>query len=45
VLTRLLEINLSPSLSCDFQIDQEIKSKLIADLFSLVGISKMDQKI
>ena len=33
----LLEVNLSPSLSCDSPLDQKIKSELLADLFNLAG--------
>lgn len=33
----LLEVNLSPSLSCDSLLDQQIKASLIADLFNLAG--------
>lgn len=34
----LLEVNLSPSLNCDSQLDLLIKSQLIADLLNLVGV-------
>lgn len=34
----LLEVNLAPSLSCGSDLDLEIKSNLIKDLFNLVGI-------
>ena len=40
----LLEVNLSPSLSCDAKIDLDIKGKLIADLFTLVGIQHPERK-
>lgn len=33
----LLEVNLSPSLSCDSALDQHIKANLISDLFNLAG--------
>lgn len=33
----LLEVNLSPSLSCDSELDRTIKSNLISDLFNLAG--------
>ena len=36
----LLEVNLSPSLSCDTPLDAKVKRHLIADLFSLVGMRK-----
>ena len=38
----LLEVNLSPSLSCDSQLDHRIKAHLVADLLSLVGVSNLD---
>ncbi|XP_065919431.1 tubulin polyglutamylase TTLL5-like isoform X2 [Dysidea avara] len=38
----LLEVNLSPSLACDAPLDFRIKSNLVADLFSLVGIVVQD---
>jgi hypothetical protein len=34
----LLEVNLSPSLSVDTQLDFTIKSNLLRDLFNLVGL-------
>mmetsp|Transcript_19613 Transcript_19613/g.19652 ORF Transcript_19613/g.19652 Transcript_19613/m.19652 type:complete len:208 (-) Transcript_19613:322-945(-) len=34
----LLEVNLSPSMNTDTSIDLKVKSKLITDLFNLVGI-------
>lgn len=34
----LMEVNLSPSLATDSNLDLKIKSELIADLFNLVGI-------
>jgi len=40
--TKLLEVNLSPSLSCDSQVDQNIKANLLADLFTLCGIQNKD---
>lgn len=36
----LLEVNLSPSLRCDAEVDTEVKSRLIADLFTLIGVKK-----
>ena len=36
----LLEVNLSPSLRCDEEVDVEVKSRLIADLFTLIGVKK-----
>lgn len=34
----VLEVNLSPSLNMDQPLDLKIKSAMLADLFSLVGI-------
>ncbi|KAJ3218220.1 Tubulin polyglutamylase ttll5 [Dinochytrium kinnereticum] len=34
----LLEVNMSPSLSCDTPLDLKIKSALIADLFTMIGM-------
>jgi tubulin polyglutamylase TTLL5 len=38
----LLEVNLSPSLTCDSPLDTKIKSNLITDLLSLVGLPLYD---
>ncbi|XP_039312801.1 tubulin polyglutamylase TTLL5 isoform X3 [Solenopsis invicta] len=38
----LLEVNLTPSLGCDSPLDVRLKSALIADLFTLVGIAAAD---
>ncbi|XP_036142627.1 tubulin polyglutamylase TTLL5 isoform X3 [Monomorium pharaonis] len=38
----LLEVNLTPSLGCDSPLDVRLKSALIADLFTLVGIAAVD---
>eukprot|EP00826_Nyctotherus_ovalis_P002152 TRINITY_DN10406_c0_g1_i4.p1 TRINITY_DN10406_c0_g1~~TRINITY_DN10406_c0_g1_i4.p1 ORF type:complete len:788 (-),score=142.32 TRINITY_DN10406_c0_g1_i4:197-2560(-) len=40
----LMEVNLSPSLACETPLDFQIKSNLIADLFTLIGIRQMDKK-
>lgn len=40
----LIEVNLSPSLGCDLSLDQKIKSHLIADLFTLIGIVPLTQR-
>ena len=40
----LIEINLSPSLACDSQLDMQIKGKLLADTFNLIGIKQFDRK-
>jgi tubulin polyglutamylase TTLL5 len=45
----LLEVNLSPSLNTDSDLDLKVKSNLISDLFNLVGIHskihKNDKKV
>lgn len=41
----LLEVNLSPSLACETPLDQRIKSELIADLFTLIGLVPNDQRV
>lgn len=38
----LLEVNLSPSLNCDSPLDVRLKSAMLADLLSLVGIPAID---
>ena len=38
----LLEVNLTPALSCDSPLDQKVKSNCIADLLSLAGVVKME---
>lgn len=40
----IMEVNLSPSLTCDSPLDHVIKSNLIADTFSLIGIKKFERK-
>lgn len=40
----LLEVNLNPSLGCDSGLDLRIKSKMIADLFTLIGINPIQQR-
>lgn len=39
----LLEVNLSPSLNTDSPLDLRVKSKLISDLFNLIGIPAKQQ--
>ncbi len=39
----LIEVNLSPSLGCEFPLDQKIKGNMIADLFSLCGIVPIEK--
>ena len=34
----LLEVNLTPALSCDSPLDQKIKANAVADLLSLAGM-------
>jgi len=34
----LIEVNLSPSLACSSKLDVKVKGKLLADLFTLIGI-------
>ncbi|KAL0213194.1 hypothetical protein RCL1_006820 [Eukaryota sp. TZLM3-RCL] len=41
----LLEVNHSPSFSCDSTLDLEIKTNLITDSLKLIGLSKSDKKI
>ncbi|KAG5889397.1 hypothetical protein JTB14_018271 [Gonioctena quinquepunctata] len=38
----LLEVNLSPSLNCDSPLDVRLKSAMLADLLSLIGIPAVD---
>lgn len=38
----LLEVNLSPSLGCDTPLDTRVKSALLADLLTLVGLPAVD---
>lgn len=40
----LMEINLTPSLACESPLDFQIKSTLIADMFTLIGIQPFDRK-
>ena len=40
----LLEVNLTPALSCDSPLDQKVKSNCIADLLSLAGVTKIEQR-
>ena len=40
----LLEVNLSPSLSCNTKLDLNVKGNLLADLFTLIGIVPLDQR-
>ncbi|XP_043224022.1 tubulin polyglutamylase TTLL5-like [Amphibalanus amphitrite] len=38
----LLEVNLSPSLGCDTPLDSKVKSAVISDLFTLIGVPAVD---
>ena len=38
----LLEVNLSPSLGCDSSLDLRVKSAMLSDLLTLVGIPAVD---
>lgn len=40
----LIEVNLSPSLGCESSLDQKIKSNLIADLFTLIGVVPLQHR-
>jgi hypothetical protein len=40
----LVEINLSPSLACESPLDLTIKSNLISDTLTLVGVRKFDRR-
>ena len=40
----LLEVNLSPSLGTDTQLDFKVKGALIADLFTLVGLQNEEMQ-
>jgi tubulin polyglutamylase TTLL5 len=40
----LIEVNLSPSLSCDTPLDQKIKGNLMADVFTLSGIVPLEKR-
>ncbi|CAG9818928.1 unnamed protein product [Phaedon cochleariae] len=41
----LLEVNLSPSLNCDSPLDVRLKSAMLADLLTLVGVPAVDPVI
>ncbi|CAG9861928.1 unnamed protein product [Phyllotreta striolata] len=41
----LLEVNLSPSLNCDSPLDVRLKSAMLADLLSLIGLPAVDPTI
>lgn len=39
-----MEINLSPSLSCDTNLDFIIKSSMLVNLFNMIGFQRFDWK-
>lgn len=41
----LLEVNLSPSLGIDSGLDSRIKSSMLCDLFTLIGIPIVDPTV
>ena len=41
----LLEVNLTPALSCDTPLDQKIKANVVADLLSLAGILTLESRL
>ena len=40
----LLEANLSPSLTPDSPLDLKLKSQVVADAFTLIGMKKFDRR-
>lgn len=40
----LLEVNLNPSLGVDSVLDMKIKSQMMADIFTLIGVTPNDQR-
>eukprot|EP00736_Rhodelphis_marinus_P011243 Rmarinus@m.3012 len=40
----LMEVNLSPSLSCDTPLDLKVKGHMISDLFSMLCLNQFDRK-
>lgn len=41
----LVEVNLSPSLAVESPLDLSIKSNLLADVMSMVGVKRFDRKL
>ncbi|XP_063285555.1 tubulin polyglutamylase TTLL5-like [Pelobates fuscus] len=41
----LLEVNLSPSLNCDAPLDLKVKTNVITDMFTLIGIECLDPQL
>jgi len=40
----LVEVNLSPALSCDSPLDLTIKTNLITDTFNMINVKRFDRK-
>ena len=40
----LIEINMSPSMNTDSPLDLKIKSNMISDLITMVGITPLDER-
>jgi len=40
----LMEVNLTPSLACDAALDHLVKSNMVADMFTLVGLKRFNRK-
>ena len=40
----LLEVNICPSLTPDSPLDMKLKSNLVADTFTLIGLRKFDRR-
>ena len=40
----LLEVNLSPSMNCDTGLDLRLKTQLVADLFTLIGVRATQER-
>ena len=40
----LLEVNLTPALSCDSPLDQKVKANCVSDLLSLAGVVKTEHR-
>ena len=40
----LLEVNLSPSLGCETQLDQRVKAACVSDLFTLIGMVPLEKR-
>ena len=40
----LIEVNLSPSMNNDSPLDHRIKTKLLADTLTLIGLRRVDRR-